>query len=145
MNGRVEIMVPIYTWVLVILHEVVNICLFIFGIKLIGKSAFFVLAIYIILMIFDKNMYIYSASKLNLENNILELKLPFRNYKTIQLIDINSIEKNGNSHRGGEYFCIKYVGGEFNTHYLSYRNRSCVAMFIGELQLRIDVAKKELE
>ncbi len=144
MNGKIEINVPIFTWIYVVLQQLAMFLFFVYGAKMFGKQIIFLIVFYILCLIIDKNCYFFGASKLIMEDNIVKLKLPFRKSVIIPLVNINNIEKTGSKHRSGEYYRIKYEGGIFNTYYLSYKNRSSVVGFIEELQRRVDEAKREV-
>ncbi len=78
------------------------------------------------------------------ENDKVEFKLPFRKTIVAPLVDILEIKKTNAWVRHEKYYQINYIGGKFNTYFMSTENMKQISKFISELEKRVEKAKIEI-
>ncbi len=145
MNERIELklgLLTIYFFIVLSMIVIYFFCGF-FGWDKKG-DVFLNLFIIIAIMVHGKFLYLSSVTRLIMEKDIIEFKLPFRKSKIVTLINISEIKKTGAWTRNEKYYLVKYNGGSFNTYFMSTENMKQVSKFISELQQRVDKAKKEI-
>lgn len=144
MNDKIDIQLKKLTKIYFVFLVLIGFYVFIISLnESSGCDIFFSLTFLILIFIRFNSLYLSSAIRLIIENDTIELKLPFRKSKIIHIRNIYEIKTTNSWTRYKKYYCIKYIGGSFNTYFMSTENVKQISTFVMELQRRVEEVKKE--